>query len=105
MKAAAVFVAVAAVGLVLALGVGMLARTAAPAPDTAEIIEGVGDIVETLADSDARFVREIYVWSTWSNGMYLTQALPYTFLGVAGAVLGLGLGMLIMGFAILGRRR
>ena len=105
MKAAGVVVGIAALGIVLALAVAMLAGSVAPAPDTGEILAGVGDIVDTLADGDVRFVQQVYVWSTWSNGVYLMQAMPYTVLAVLGAVLALGLGLVLMAFAVLGRQR
>lgn len=96
MKAIVVFVVIAAVGIVLALLVGTVARQAAPVPDTGEILAGAGQIVESLVDSDVRFVQQVYVWSTWANGVYLTQSMPYTFIAGAGAVLALGLGLALM---------
>ena len=104
MKAVGALAGIAALGIVLALAVGMLARAVAPAPDTGEILAGVGGIVDTLADGDVRFIQQVFVWSTWANTTYLATTMPYTVLSVAGAILALGLGLVLMAFAVLGRR-
>jgi len=104
MKGAAtigVFVVVALAAALVAMLLGQ-----PQTPDAGEIVESVGGLVETLADSDARFVQQVFIWSTWSNGVYLAQSMPYTVLAVAGAVLALGLGLVVMTMvAVMGGQR
>jgi len=90
------FVGIAAIGIVLALLVGAAARDAAPVPDTGEILSGAGELVEAVASNNVEFIRQVYIWSTWSNGVYLLQSAPYTVMAVAGAILALGLGLVLV---------
>ena len=91
-----VFAAMVLIALTVALAVALAGGPGtAGTPDVGEVLDGVDQIVQSLVDSDVRFVQQVYVWSTWANGQYLAQALPYTMMSVAGAVLALGLGLVV----------
>jgi hypothetical protein len=97
MKTVGGFIVVAAVGIVVALLIGgaFQSQPEQEAPDLGAVLTGTGELVEAVASNNVEFVRQVFIWSTWANGVYLAQTMPYVALSVAGAILALGLGLML----------
>lgn len=102
MKAVGVFIIAAVVGIAIAL---LLGGAFQPQDNDAEIVASAAEIVKTMQESDSQWLERLFVMSDRSNQHYLTVALPYTAMAVAGALLGLGLGVALVVVALLSRRR
>jgi len=99
MKNLVVFGVLAIVALAAAVLVAAVMGQSGAAPDLEGVLNGTAGLVETIAGSDVRFLQQVYVLSTWANGVYLTQAMPFTITAVAGAILALGLGLAMVAVA------
>ena len=61
-----------------------------------EIFDGTGQLVETVADSDVRWIQQLMASWDIANRNYLIWAMPYSLAMVAAGVLGLGLLMAVV---------
>ncbi len=83
----------AAVGVVILIAVLLLAIAGktSPQPDPVAVLSGVDGLVQTVVDSDVRWLQQLVLTWDVSNRNYLLMAMPYSLAMVGAAVLGFGL--------------
>lgn len=84
----------AVVGVVILVAAILLLAMAgkpAPAPDPAQVLAGVDGLVDTVSDSDVRWLQQLMVSWDVANRNYLIMAMPYSLAMVGAGVLGFGL--------------
>jgi len=85
------FAVVGVVILVAAILLLAMAGKPAPAPDPAQVLAGVDGLVQTVVDSDVRWLQQLVLTWDVSNRNYLLMAMPYSLAMVGAGVLGFGL--------------
>lgn len=107
MKAIVGLVVVAAVVLIAALFIGgELSKPAQqPADNDAEVLAEAAALVQMMEENDVEWLERLFIMADRSNQHYLTIAMPYTMMAVAGAILALGLGVVVVVFAVVLRGR
>lgn len=60
-------------------------------PDPVAVLSGVEGLVDTVTDSDVRWLQQLVLTWDIANRNYLLMAMPYSLAMLGAAVLGIGL--------------
>jgi len=86
------FAVVGAIVLVVIIALLLIAGEQQQAqPDPVAVLAGVDGLVETVVDSDVRWLQQLVLTWDVSNRNYLIMAMPYSLAMLAAGVLGFGL--------------
>ena len=86
------FAVVGAIVLVVIIALLLIAGEQQQAqPDPVAVLAGVDGLVQTVSDSDVRWLQQLMVTWDVANRNYLIMAMPYSLAMVGAGVLGFGL--------------